>query len=126
MKTYDAIVTRDGKWWMIEIPDLDGLTQARRLAEVEDMAREFIAVSTRVPQDEIALNVIHLYVSGEDFAPVKAELIEARAVAEAADQKASALARKIAADLVGDGVPLRDVGAVVGLSYQRVDQLVKS
>lgn len=27
--TYNAEVTRDGKWWMVAIPELDGLTQAQ-------------------------------------------------------------------------------------------------
>src|SRR5665647_2131575 len=36
MKTYDITVTREGKWWMVAVPAIDGLTQARRLSEIRD------------------------------------------------------------------------------------------
>ena len=29
MSSFDIDVTRDGGWWMIHIPELGGLTQAR-------------------------------------------------------------------------------------------------
>ncbi len=41
---YDVNVTRDGRWWMVEVPAIDGLTQARRISEVEEMARSLIAI----------------------------------------------------------------------------------
>jgi hypothetical protein len=56
MLTYDIEVTRDGKWWMIHIPVLDGLTQARFPGEIEDMARDYIAVTTDTPIEEIRAN----------------------------------------------------------------------
>jgi hypothetical protein len=56
MLTYDIEVTRDGKWWMIHIPVLDGLTQARFPGEIEDMARDYIAVTTDTPIEEIRVN----------------------------------------------------------------------
>ena len=49
MKTYEVTVSRDERWWMVAVPELGGVTQARRLDEVERMAREYIAVSTDVP-----------------------------------------------------------------------------
>lgn len=57
MKNYDAVVTRDGRWWMIEVPEVDGLTQARRLDEVEKMAREYIAVTLDLPISQVAASV---------------------------------------------------------------------
>ncbi len=49
MNAYDVTVTRDGSWWMVEIPALDGLTQARRLSEVTEMSRSYVAVTLDVP-----------------------------------------------------------------------------
>lgn len=46
MSGYDITVTRDGKFWLIEIPALDGATQARRLSEVDEMAIDYIAEVT--------------------------------------------------------------------------------
>jgi hypothetical protein len=58
MHTYDAEVYRDGRWWMIRIRELDGLTQARHPGEIEDMARSYIAVSTGTPIAEIAVRIV--------------------------------------------------------------------
>jgi hypothetical protein len=56
-RTYAVKVTREGKWWMVHIPELDGLTQARNVAEIEGMARDYIAVTLEVPQETVALSV---------------------------------------------------------------------
>jgi hypothetical protein len=53
MPTYQIEVTRDGCWFMIHIPAIDGLTQARFPGEIDDMARDYIAVTTGTPIDEI-------------------------------------------------------------------------
>jgi hypothetical protein len=56
MPAFDIHVTRDGRWWMIHIPEIDGLTQARWPGEIEDMARSYIAVSTGTPIDQVTVN----------------------------------------------------------------------
>jgi hypothetical protein len=38
------------------MPELGGLTQARYPREVESMAREYIAVSTGTPIDQVTIN----------------------------------------------------------------------
>ena len=55
---FDIEVTRDGRWWMVYVPAIDQLTQARRRGEVELMARELIAVSTDRRIDEVAVRVV--------------------------------------------------------------------
>jgi hypothetical protein len=54
---YDAEATRDGRWWMIHILEIDGLIQARNLEEAELMAREYIAVSTGTPIADIDVTI---------------------------------------------------------------------
>ena len=56
MSRFDIHVTRDGGWWMVHIPKLGGRTQPRYPSEVEPMAREYIAVSTGTPIDQVAIN----------------------------------------------------------------------
>ena len=56
MSSFDIDVTRDGGWWMVHIPKLGGRTQARYPREVELMAREYIAISTGTPIDQVAIN----------------------------------------------------------------------
>ena len=55
MSRFDIHVTRDGGWWMVHIPALDGLTQARFPGEIEDMARDYIAVSTDIPIEQVTV-----------------------------------------------------------------------
>ena len=55
MPTYDIEVTRDGRWWMVHIPALDGLTQARFPEEIEDMARSYIALVTDTRIENVAV-----------------------------------------------------------------------
>jgi hypothetical protein len=66
--TYDIEVTRDGRWWIITVPGLDGFvtpsgainvgdtTQARYEGEIDDMAREFIAVTLDIPIEDVHIN----------------------------------------------------------------------
>jgi hypothetical protein len=58
MHTYEIEVYRDGRWWMIDVPEIDQLTQARHAGEIELMAHELIAVSTGQSIDNIAVYVI--------------------------------------------------------------------
>jgi hypothetical protein len=55
MRVYGIEVSRDGDWWMIRVPEIDQVTQARHAGEVELMARELIAVSTGTPLDQVAV-----------------------------------------------------------------------
>lgn len=57
MPAYEVEVTRDGRWWLVHIPKLDGLTQARFWGEIELMARDYIAVTTNTPIEDIVVNV---------------------------------------------------------------------
>ena len=56
--TYEAHVSRDGKWWMISIPKLGALTQARHLSEVERMARSLIAITLDVDTDSFCIDIV--------------------------------------------------------------------
>lgn len=57
MATYDVRVHREDGWWMVSIPELDGLTQGRTLAEAEQAAREYIAVTLDVPLESVEISV---------------------------------------------------------------------
>src|SRR5882757_9631778 len=63
MSRFDIEVTRDGGWWMVHIPELGGRTQARFPREVELVARQYIAVSTGTPIDQVA--TLHAVIWGD-------------------------------------------------------------
>ncbi|ARC55961.1 hypothetical protein AS850_02595 [Frondihabitans sp. 762G35] len=120
--TYQVTVRRDGKFWFIEIPEIDGATQARRIDEIDEMARDYIASSLDIDPKSFELSV-------------KFELPEAAALhAEAAERlrDAAAAAQALAADesraaawtLKGLGLTFREVGTLLGVSHQRAQQLV--
>ena len=46
------------RWWMIYVPEIDELTQARHISETEDMARSLIAVSTDTPIADVGVRVV--------------------------------------------------------------------
>ena len=125
MKHYEVTVTRDGKWWMVHIPEIDGLTQARRLAEAGDMAREYIAVTLDVDLAEVEVEVRVESVAGIDVDARLKAIEDERARAKELERQASEAAASLAKDLARE-IPLRDVGAVLGVSYQRAHQLVRS
>ena len=50
-KTYQLTATREGQWWIIDVPELDYRTQARKLDQVELMGRDLIALMQDVPAD---------------------------------------------------------------------------
>jgi hypothetical protein len=126
MKSYEVAVTREGRWWMIAIPALDGLTQARRLDEVEKMAREYIAVTLDVPLSQVAITISVIEVAGEDVLETMTLVDNLRRHAKHLDELVADLTREFAAALSGANVPVRDVSKLLGLSHQRVSQLVQA
>lgn len=124
MKTYDVAVTRDGKWWMVEVPELDGLTQARRLEEVEQMAREYIAVTLDVPLSGVDVDVTHVEVAGQDLALVRSMAAALRDQLRVFEEATSAYSHLVARQLVAAKVPVRDISSVLGVSHQRISQIV--
>lgn len=125
MSTYTATATREGKWWMIEIPALDGLTQARHLADAELMAREWIAVTTDTPLEEVTVTISISQVGDVDVVKELAAISADRARAAALEQEAINAAATLAKKLANENIPVRDIGAVMGISFQRAHQLVK-
>lgn len=124
MTTFEVKVYRDGKWWMIEIPEIDGLTQARRLGEVEDMARSFIAVDQDLAPSEIELMNPQVLVAGNDLASTMKEILDLRSNARKLEEQVAALMVETARKLAKAEVPLRDIGTVLEVSHQRVHQLL--
>jgi len=119
---YEVTVTRDGKWWMVEVPELDILTQARRLSEVEEMARSAIAVTTQGDDFDIVLHygdIGSMKLDAEVYA-IAAEKAELNALGSTVSRHQATLARRLA----GEHVPVRDIGAILGVSFQRAQQLV--
>jgi predicted RNase H-like HicB family nuclease len=127
VKTYDVALTREGKWWMVSIPEIYGLTQARTIKEAHDMARDYIAVTLDVPAQSFEIHV-HAEKIGtvEHVTQLLEDIKIARAQADALERRATEGARSLARALAAQELPLREIGAVMGVSHQRADQLIGS
>jgi hypothetical protein len=122
--TYKVEVTRDDRWWMIHVPDIDGLTQARRISEIEDMARSLIAISTDTPIADVAVGIHSITVPELGDIAGRAQYVrDLRARAAEAEARAAGEAIHYAQSLTEAGIPVRDIAELLGVSPQRISQL---
>jgi hypothetical protein len=127
MRHYKVEVTRDGRWWMINVPDIDQLTQARRINEIEDMARSLIAVSTDTPLTDVSVHITGITVPGlGDVAALAYAVTAERNAAAHAAEVAQEHTAQAARSLTDAGIPVRDTAELLGVSPQRVSQLVNA
>ncbi|GFG75031.1 hypothetical protein [Mycobacterium botniense] len=121
---YKIEIVRDGRWWMVRVPELNGLTQARRLSEAKLMGREWIAVTTGTPLDDVSVQVSSITVPGcGDVHEAAQDIIDMRERAAIATRKAQDLTEALANELVSAGIPVRDAGELLEVSPQRISQL---
>ena len=111
---------------MIDVPAVDGLTQARRLAEIQDMAVSLIAITVDVPSSQVGVNIVAMIVHGTDLVERRRQIDAERETARDAEHQVAALTVDLVRKLNADHVPLRDVGEAVGVSFQRVHQLLNA
>jgi hypothetical protein len=123
---YTANVTREGRWWMVAVPQIDALTQARRLGEAGTMARELIALVLEVEPDSFDVTVEIVSVAGVDVRDRLAEIERERTEAADLERRLAQHTRSLARDLAERDVPQRDIGAILGVSHQPAQQLLAS
>jgi DNA-directed RNA polymerase specialized sigma24 family protein len=121
---YTARAARSGRWWAIEVPEVEGaFTQARRLDQVESMAREAISLLLEIPEDSFEVvvepDVASLGSLGRLIESARAQ----RTAAAAAQETASKTMREAVTQLRASGLSSREVGKLLGVTYGRVSQL---
>ncbi|MER7013015.1 hypothetical protein ABT324_16470 [Saccharopolyspora sp. NPDC000359] len=122
MTRYRVEVERGKKYWTIHVPAVERHTQARKVGEIHDMAQDLIQCMTDKPADEIELD-IHIDLPADVQERLdRAEAL--RAEAARAQGKAAEELRGAAAALHEIGLSMREIGQVLGVSYQRAHQLV--
>ena len=123
MTRYTAKASRADGWWIVQCDQHPGaLSQVRRLDQAAEVHREAITFVTRVPIDDVQVDI-----RPELPAHLRDELGEAERLTRAAQEseaEARRRRREVAAELARDGLPLRDIGALLGISHQRVHQLL--
>ena len=121
MTTYTATCARTGSWWAITVAELPGVfSQARRLDQVEAMARDAIASFLDVVPKSFEVRVEPEVPAEVTVARVaRAKMVEAEESAEKATVEA-------AKTLLSQGYTVRDAGKLLGISPQRVSQLTST
>lgn len=114
--------TPRGVWTLVE-PTLGAVSEVRSLAHAAADMVEPVAYLAGLPESEVEINVVPAL-------PVeiseRLERVEsARREAEEANSRAASEYRAAVRALRDDGVTYRDIGALLGVSHQRVAQLAK-
>ncbi|RJQ76256.1 hypothetical protein D5S17_18485 [Pseudonocardiaceae bacterium YIM PH 21723] len=122
-RTYNAEVTRDGRFWFVRVPEINRSTQALRYADVETMACELIEIMDGLTREDYDLHLVVKLPSEIQEHLARAEMLReeaARKQSEAASESRAAVQK-----LLSKGISQREAGKVLGLSFQRVSQLAK-
>ena len=124
---HDVIATRSGDWWTIEVTsglpaDVLGVSQARRLTAVHTVARNLIGDLLEVDPSEVDVTVV---VQLPPELQRMVELYRDAGIVEDVARTEAALARSRAASaLLNAELTMRETAEVLGVSHQRVKQLV--
>lgn len=125
-RRFHANAYLEGSWWMVEIPEVNGLTQARRLNEVTQMAREFIAATAEIPEDSFELEMSIQRVHDLDIADRVARIQSEKAQALELERRATEEAQVLARELSEAKLTVREIGVILGVSHQRAHQLLSA
>lgn len=125
-QAYRVVVTREGGHWLADVPDLEGAhTYARSLPALDQAVREVAVLAAGLPDEAMpGLALEYDYRTGDPELDVTA--LEVRRLRKEADELAAAATARTAqaaARLAAQGLSVRDVAALLGISPQRVSQL---
>jgi DNA-directed RNA polymerase specialized sigma24 family protein len=123
--TYTVHVFRRDGFWILDVPELRAVGQARTLATAGHTARELVALWLDIPTDQV-----HVVLNYDRIDPEAIELATGartdQARAEELSRGAASRLREAARRLVHtDGLSLRDAATVLGVTFGRVQQLLK-
>jgi predicted RNase H-like HicB family nuclease len=118
MKHYEANVRQGENHWIVTVPKIGAVTQARTINELNTMTKDLIEITTDDKDFDISFDY--------DLPSEVAEAVELKR--QAVELEARAMATQIIAakKLHELGVSLRDIGKLLGISHQRAHQLIKA
>lgn len=122
MTTYTVTAERTAKWWVLQAGEAPGaISQVARLDQA-DQIKEAIAFVTGEPEEQIQIEVRPVL----PLAAEEAHELAVRYREEAArlNSRAAYYSRLAAHDLADAGLTVRDIGTILGVSYQRAHQLI--
>ncbi|MCX9191428.1 HicB family protein [Carbonactinospora thermoautotrophica] len=126
VRTYRVVVTREGKDWLADVPELEGThTWARNLTSLDRAVREAIVLGADLPDDAMDdLELDYEFRTGDPV--VDSESAEVRTWRRKLSETERQVERRtygLVDKLGARGLSVRDVAVLVGLSPQRVSQI---
>lgn len=124
VKTYQVTAKRWARGWELHIDGI-GVTQSHGMRDAEPMVRDYIALALDVDPNSFAVEITPQLGSGldEEIRDARAATAEAATTLEAAAKRARQTARRLKNE---KGLSGRDIAAILGVSPQRVSQLLNS
>ena len=125
---YPISVEWDGRYWVAEVPSLQGAyTFARTLRQLDKYVREVIVLSADLPDDAEASLVLDWDIRSGDaeFDQLAKEARQARERRAAEERRAVEATRRVIWHQRARGMSDRDLALLVGASFQRVAQVRK-
>jgi len=127
--TYEVCVTREDNLWVADVrglpPHLIGATDVERFADLDGEVRDLIAGLTDAEPDDVAIDW-HYEVNGTDVTEKLARFLAVESELRARLAEHDAARIDAVRQLTAAGLSQRAVGDVLGVSHQRVNQLVNS
>ncbi|AIU31693.1 MULTISPECIES: hypothetical protein [Corynebacterium] len=121
-KTYTVTAERGtSDVWVLECADLGVVSQTRRLAHAAAEMREAMAYQAGVSPDNF--NIVVEVILPSNIAELKTRADEQRREAARLTTEAQESTRELAAAMKKSGMTVRDMGEILGVSYQRAQKL---
>ncbi len=122
MTSYVVDAERSGQWWVLQCREHPGaITQVRRLDQAHQII-EAIAFVASVPSESVSISIEPRL--PDDVASLVASTRTLRSQAKELEANVSRDMRRSARGLLAHGLSQRDAAVILGVSYQRVHQLV--
>lgn len=122
MKTYRVRAEREGKFWLLTVPELDVMTQARRLTEADEMARDLIATWLDIAPDSFAIDLD--VALPDELAERRDRARQLREEADRLREQAAEELRSVVRDAHAAGMSVRELALALGVSHQRAQQIL--
>ena len=117
MSNYDVLVQPDDRYWYVQVPAIERSTQAKGLDDIEPMAKDLITVMNDDDNPELKVT----FVLPKQAKQHVTEMFRQREIAKKANAQAAAESRLAAQALRNEGLTYRQIGALLGVSYQRLN-----
>lgn len=122
--TYTIRARREEGWWIATVDEVPGLNhQTKRLDQLEEWTRSGLELFPEIePHPETA----QIRIVVEPAFDIAKKAVQANKEAKDAQDKASSLMRRAARELSAANLPYRDIGTILGVSFQRAQKLATS